>query len=97
MFKTLIGAAAVAVIAFVAYFFWHEWSAYDAQVRAENAKAAALIQYEIDTCTAAASNLRTVLSGGSLGFRFSQTDAKEQINICIAQGHLQKSEVADLL
>lgn len=89
MLKWLVGLASVAIIAAVAYYFWGEWQ------EAEAAKAAELAALEVAraNCLAVRDDLQTVLSGGNLGRRFVQVDAKSALRLCVAGGTISDDDL----
>lgn len=90
MLKVLVGLAAVAVIAFVGYFFWGEWQ------KAEAAAAAVAEQRSlaITECALLVVNLERASRGENVGFRFSQAEARTGIARCEAAGLIDDETVA---
>ena len=85
MLKALVGLASIAIIAFVGYYFYNEWSR-DTAVR----EAAA------NECTVLAFNYGRARAGENLGFRFSQGEAQSGIRKCLQDGLLSNTIVRGL-
>lgn len=110
MLKALIGLAAVAVIAFVGYFFWGEWQRADAEARdraeatrlarekqmADVAALAAIRRTLATRCVEMADEYRRAVRGENLGYRFVQAEARSALRKCVDEGLLAADAVADL-
>lgn len=92
MLRLLVACASLAVIAFVGYFFWGEWQRLEAeQVRNERNDAALAAE-----CRSTLADLKVVASGGDLGRRFVQHEARVRLRSCVSQGRLSSSDVSGL-
>jgi len=80
--RTLVGVAAVAMIAFVGYFFWGEWQRAQSEAKA----AAELLGARKTECAMLAVDYERALRGENLGRRFSQAEAKSELATCEAAG-----------
>jgi predicted negative regulator of RcsB-dependent stress response len=81
--RFLIGAACVAVIAFVGYFFWGEYNKSQAIERAMQAAQQAKTEQRDNECDARVSDLNSWIGGNPTGQSKSFLEAREYVDQCL--------------